>query len=93
MKWFLLTMTLMMSGCSVFSPLTESDTNESVTSAPTVVPVSEVRVVQVRAPVNGVTRTDALIMRLDAAGCDFSGVRITEGIVRKGSGTLQIGCK
>lgn len=37
--------------------------------------------------------TIRLIEVLDNAGCDFSGVSITETTVRKGSSTLSVGCK
>ena len=108
MKWFLLTMTLMMSGCSIFSPKSPGDTAldggssitkaapPTVSSAPIVVPVSGTRNEPVRVHVKSVTPLDAtstLIHLLDAAGCDFAGVRITEGVVRKGSQTLDVGCK
>jgi hypothetical protein len=37
--------------------------------------------------------TIRLIDRLDAAGCDFTGVTITEGVHRKQSLTTQILCR
>lgn len=93
-------------GCSSFG--TASDTPPTTTvTAPTVVPVPvttetekpasthTIMPVDKAIPVVPVTmnNTATLIRVMDAAGCDFQGLTVTENVDRKGSSTLDIGCK
>jgi hypothetical protein len=51
------------------------------------------KTVTVEVPSDDEATTVRLIQVLDAAGCDFAGVQITEGTNRKNSSTLTVGCK
>lgn len=69
---------VLLTGCTSLAP-----TKKVVTPAIEVPP----------APKAEDSATATLIQVLDAAGCDFAGVRLSENLARKGSATLQIGCK
>jgi hypothetical protein len=47
----------------------------------------------VQEPATTVSPTSVLIKQLDIAGCDFKGLALSEGTLRKGSSTLMIECK
>jgi hypothetical protein len=67
-----------------------------VKTAPTVVETVEVvrPVVHPPSEHEAAPRTEVgeLIHRMDAAGCDFAGLTVTRGTVRKHSGTITITC-
>ena len=79
--------TLFLSGCSAFGGMQDAITAPA--AAPQVVTIT--KTVQVAKPSEDTTVR--LIQVLDAAGCDFSGVQITEANARKGSSTLTVACK
>ncbi len=76
---------LYLSGCAALGlePITDS----APEAAPKVVTITRT----VTKPSEDTTVR--LIEVLDAAGCDFRGVAISEGAARKGSSTLQVQCK
>lgn len=76
---------LLLSGCST--------TGNPTPSAPTTPAPSAVVTPNVPVKVQGVTSTVDLIKTLDAAGCDFAGVRASKNLARKNSATVEIACK
>ena len=76
---------MFLQGCSAFGEVQEATPAET----PNVVTIT--KTVEVAKPSE--KTTVRLLEVLDAAGCDFQGVQITEDKVRKGSSTLTVACK
>ncbi len=75
-------------GCSLLEPMQDAAAGETTTT--TVVEYRD-KIVKVAKPSEDTTVR--LIQVLDAAGCDFRGVQITDGTNRKNSSTLTVACK
>ena len=74
-------------GCSALGLTQEAEV--SPTPAPRTITVTKT----VEVPSTGEATTVRLIQVLDAAGCDFQAVQITEGTSRKNIATVAIACK
>jgi len=86
---------LLLSGCTAFgdSPSTRPTTTATVSDVvPVPVTMDAVPSVSTVSPAT-TSNTATLIRVLDAAGCDFAGVRASKNLARKNSTTVEIACK